>query len=379
MIRLQRLFFLLITFLVSVVEAGIVSAPLQKAAWTTQSSKTACLMLQTISRGGNIGFKQRAGESLRFIYQSPQDIGQIHKADFYLDNAPWRNDYVERLNFQVFYHASLNEFFVKEKAANAALTALINGQSAVFQLDSETESYRISVLPIDIGAKLSVFSQCCQQLLPFNKEQLQGVIYFKQGSTRLNTDDVKRLKNIARLVKTLKSIRVVINSATSSVAGKLDKKWFNKRAQRIKQQLHQFGVPNNSLSIRSQLDKWRKNDLKLSLFGPDALRLYHYRKGSTRLSHRQKQRLQKLAEYIEHYYKQGRIIIASHTDAKGRRATNLKVSQRRGEEVKRFLIAQGVPEARIQVKAYGESRPIKSNRFPPGRAMNRRVEIHLSP
>ena len=213
--------------------------------------------------------------------------------------------------------------------------------------------------------------------MPFNKKQLQGVIYFKPGSRQLDAEDIIRLKKIARLVNTLGSIKVVISSATS-VAGKLDKNWFTKRAQQIKQQLQQFGVAKNRIIIRPTAMQSGKNILSLSLFGPDSLRFYHYRKGSTRLSSRQKQRLAKLAEYIRQYFKKGRIIIASHTDAKGRRATNLKVSQRRGEVVKQFLIEQGVPEGRLQVKAYGESRPIKSNRFPPGRAMNRRVEISLT-
>ncbi len=379
MMRLLNRFGLLFALLFSAVtEAEMISAALQKAGWFAQSSQTLCLLQQQIPRYGYVGFKQRAGESLRFVYHPELADGRVTKANFYLDTAPWRDDYIERLNFQVFYAAAGNDYYVEEAAANAALAALLAGQAAVFQFDSETGAHAVLALPVGIDANMAVFSQCRQQLLPFNKDQLQGVIYFKPGSTQLSTEDLQRLKKIARLVKTLKSIKVGIDSATS-VAGKLDNNWFAKRARRIKQLLHQFGVPNNKISIRSLGYKAGKNRLTLSLFGPDALRVYHYRKGSIRLSGRQKQRLMKLAQYIDQYFRQGRIIIASHTDAKGRRATNLKVSQRRGDVVKQFLVAQGVAESRIQVKAYGESRPLKSNRFPPGRAMNRRVEIGLRP
>jgi len=39
------------------------------------------------------------------------------------------------------------------------------------------------------------------------------------------------------------------------------------------------------------------------------------------------------------------------------------------------LVSQGLDEKNVQVKAYGETRPVKSNRFPKGRAQNRRVTI----
>ncbi len=376
MMRLMHLLWLLFIPALIGVNAEMISVPLQKADWFGRSSKTICLLQQSIPLYGNIGFKQRAGEALRFIYHSELDDGEVYKAGFHVDTAPWRNDYMERQEFQVFFAPDDNEFYVDEEGAVAALNALLNGQSAVFQFNSGGKINTVSALPIGIDAKITAFSQCRQQLLPFNKSQLQGVIYFSSGSTQLKKEDIIRLKKIARLAKTLKSIKVIISSATA-VAGKLDKGWFDKRAQHIRQQLQRMGVAKNRIIIRSNLYQAGKNDLVLSLFGPDSLRFYHYRKGATRLSSRQKQRLIKLAQYIDHYFKKGRIIIASHTDAKGRRATNLKVSQRRGDVVKQFLVEQGIPESMIQVKAYGESRPIKSNRFPPGRAMNRRVEISL--
>ncbi len=358
--------------------AEMISVPLQKADWFSPGSQTQCLLQQKIPLHGKIGFKQRAGEALHFIYQPGVDEGLIKKASFYLDTAPWRSDYIDRENFQVFYSPDENEFYVGRKGADAALNALLKGQSAVFQFDSGAGISTVLALPVGIDSKITTFSQCRQQLLPFNKEQLQGVVYFKPGGTQLEPEDVKRLKKISRLLKTLKAVSVVISSETS-FAGKSDKRWFTRRAELVKQQLLKMGAPANRILIRFRPLQAGKNHLILSLFGPDSLRLYHYRKGSTRLSSRQQQRLAKLAQYIEQYFKKGRIIIASHTDAKGRRATNLKVSQRRGEAVKQFLVKQGVPESRIQVKAYGESRPIKSNRFPPGRAMNRRVEISLRP
>lgn len=69
--------------------------------------------------------------------------------------------------------------------------------------------------------------------------------------------------------------------------------------------------------------------------------------------------------------------IGGHTDSKGSDAYNLKLSQRRADTVKAYLVSKGANAANITAKGYGESRPISSNDSPEGRADNRRVEFRL--
>ncbi len=69
--------------------------------------------------------------------------------------------------------------------------------------------------------------------------------------------------------------------------------------------------------------------------------------------------------------------IAGHTDNIGSAEYNLKLSQRRAEAVRQYLINKGVPPERIYARGYGETQPIADNSTEEGRAKNRRVELRI--
>jgi outer membrane protein OmpA-like peptidoglycan-associated protein len=75
--------------------------------------------------------------------------------------------------------------------------------------------------------------------------------------------------------------------------------------------------------------------------------------------------------------KQGKtkVKVAGHTDSRGSDSYNLKLSQRRAETVRNYLIKKGVAADRLTAKGYGESRPIADNATKEGRFKNRRVEL----
>ena len=70
-----------------------------------------------------------------------------------------------------------------------------------------------------------------------------------------------------------------------------------------------------------------------------------------------------------------KVEVAGHTDSTNTEAYNRKLSQRRAETVRAYLIKQGVAADRLTAKGYGESRPVASNKTAAGRAKNRRVEL----
>ncbi len=72
-----------------------------------------------------------------------------------------------------------------------------------------------------------------------------------------------------------------------------------------------------------------------------------------------------------------KIEIAGHTDSDGTAERNLKLSQRRAEAVKRYLIKKGIPAERLVAKGYGESRPLVKNDTPAHKQLNRRVEFKV--
>jgi OOP family OmpA-OmpF porin len=72
------------------------------------------------------------------------------------------------------------------------------------------------------------------------------------------------------------------------------------------------------------------------------------------------------------------ISAVGHTDSIGSDAYNQKLSQRRAEAVKSYLISKGVPADRIRTDGRGEKQPVADNRTRDGRALNRRVEIEVT-
>ena len=70
------------------------------------------------------------------------------------------------------------------------------------------------------------------------------------------------------------------------------------------------------------------------------------------------------------------IAICGHTDGDGTEDYNLLLSHRRAHAVKDFLAREfSIPEPRLRVEAYGETRPVASNSSEAGKAQNRRVEF----
>ena len=89
----------------------------------------------------------------------------------------------------------------------------------------------------------------------------------------------------------------------------------------------------------------------------------------------------KLRDVAQALLEQGdtRIVVEGHTDSRGSAQKNEELSLLRAEEVRAFLISQGIPTDNIRASGLGEQRPIASNETPEGRANNRRVEIVVNP
>jgi len=78
-------------------------------------------------------------------------------------------------------------------------------------------------------------------------------------------------------------------------------------------------------------------------------------------------------------YPDRKITIEGHTDNKGDAKANQKLSLKRAEGVRDFLTAAGMNNGRLKALGYGEVRPVASNDYERGRAMNRRIDIIIQP
>ena len=71
------------------------------------------------------------------------------------------------------------------------------------------------------------------------------------------------------------------------------------------------------------------------------------------------------------------IIAVGHTDSVGSDAYNQKLSVRRSEAVKAYLVSKGIEKNRVYTEGKGEKQPVADNKTTEGRAKNRRVEIEV--
>lgn len=85
--------------------------------------------------------------------------------------------------------------------------------------------------------------------------------------------------------------------------------------------------------------------------------------------------LKEAADFINKY-PANQILVAGHTDSKGSDAYNKKLSQRRADNVRKYLVNKfGISANKLVARGYGESQPIASNDTDAGRQQNRRVEV----
>ncbi|NHZ82189.1 OmpA family protein [Massilia sp. CCM 8695] len=71
------------------------------------------------------------------------------------------------------------------------------------------------------------------------------------------------------------------------------------------------------------------------------------------------------------------MVTVGHTDSVGSDAYNQKLSLRRAEAVKAYIVSKGVEASRVYTEGKGESQPVADNKTAEGRAKNRRVTVEV--
>lgn len=123
---------------------------------------------------------------------------------------------------------------------------------------------------------------------------------------------------------------------------------------------------------------FKKGDVELlvNLDGSLLIRLstLQFTPGSSKVDAAYYDLLGRLKQALE-IYGERNVRIEGHTDSKGDVKMNQKISLKRAEAVRDFLIAATMDGSRLKALGYGEVRPVASNEFKKGRAMNRRIDI----
>jgi outer membrane protein OmpA-like peptidoglycan-associated protein len=152
----------------------------------------------------------------------------------------------------------------------------------------------------------------------------------------------------------------LIGAAAGAVAGGLIGRYLDNQAQQID------AIPDANVE--------RQSDRLVVTFPGDTL----FDSGSSSIMPGAAQRLDQLAQTLKQYPASD-ILIRGYTDSIGSEASNLRLSEDRANNVRNYLINQGVAPARITAMGFGEQFPLASNATESGRQQNRRVELEIRP
>jgi len=75
-----------------------------------------------------------------------------------------------------------------------------------------------------------------------------------------------------------------------------------------------------------------------------------------------------------------KVEIGGHTDPAGPEKVNQKMSEKRAQSAKKYLMDKfGIAENRLVTKGYGSTKPVADNKTEEGRSKNRRAEFRIIP
>ncbi|MDZ7860183.1 MAG: OmpA family protein [Candidatus Krumholzibacteriota bacterium] len=101
----------------------------------------------------------------------------------------------------------------------------------------------------------------------------------------------------------------------------------------------------------------------------------HFESGSSKLTPDSYSVLDRVVKTLK-AYPEVKVEIRGYTDSVGSWEANLKLSEKRANSVKEYLLNSGLASDRLVTEGYGEADPVESNETAEGRASNRRIEFH---
>lgn len=254
------------------------------------------------------------------------------------------------------------------------------------------------------GSRLSERNTCCDDIYYFNWKlsnviPAQGLVYQlpiqdiiesinnKFGSDIKSKPEGTLLDNVpVYLYEKKENGDEVLVQTTKTLNGR-----YNFNLQRNKDyvvSIKNYGFFDKSVTITTR-QYFSEDTLRIRKTGishiPDIdLTMYiYYGTGKSKLTSENLALLDTTVIYLLDMLPNAIIEIGSHTDNIGTEDFNLKLSQKRADEVTKYLEAKGISEDRLVAKGYGYSQPIAPNQFPDGtdnpegRRLNRRTQIRI--
>lgn len=277
-------------------------------------------------------------------------VKALNEADAYIDRDPYETE------------------GINQRAAQAELMAkrllAIHDASKKFQeMSPEESAIYLEDLMVQLGHALKT-EELRDKLTTSQLATLtDAAVSIGQQRQSLKMNDMNAQTQIAELKKELESL-----------------KEFSREQEMAKQQLaaeREFNERFNQIQTYFRPDEAEvyKKGKQLVI----RLRGIQFPVGQATLSPDNYTLLSKVQRAISEFG-QPMITVEGHTDSTGSEQTNLELSQNRAEAVKTYLVAnKTLPMSHIQATGYGPNRPLAPNTTPESRAMNRRIDILITP
>jgi len=110
-------------------------------------------------------------------------------------------------------------------------------------------------------------------------------------------------------------------------------------------------------------------------FDPVAEYFIPFRTDSYRLHRLTRRQLDRIVAQYRKRKDVGRIVIGGHADERGSDPYNDVLARKRADEIRRYLVARGIPHSKIEVRSFGSRWPANPGKDPEALAENRRATI----
>ncbi len=134
------------------------------------------------------------------------------------------------------------------------------------------------------------------------------------------------------------------------------------------------GTINDGVEVKRGTDPLDPADDVVKIGVPVILDGITFATGKSEITPQSENTLRKALKTLQ-TYPDISVEISGHTDNVGSDASNQKLSERRANAVKDWLVREGINSDRITAVGYGESQPTATNDTPEGRQKNRRIEF----
>jgi outer membrane protein OmpA-like peptidoglycan-associated protein len=134
------------------------------------------------------------------------------------------------------------------------------------------------------------------------------------------------------------------------------------------------GSVNDKIEVTRGTDPNDANDDVIKVGVPMILEGINFKTGSADINPESEESLQKVLKTLM-AYPDLEVSINGYTDNVGSKSSNVKLSQRRANSVKDWLVKNGINVKRLTAKGYGPANPVAPNDTPENKLKNRRIEF----